>query len=269
MSSRDDTGIGYRHWAAAAPRAVFLLVHGLGAHGGRWEACGDYFMRRGISSYAVELRDLDRPDEHDPRTQNFRSYDERILRLHAIAGSGNPGKKIFLVGESMGGLIAFLLAAQRPGLFNGLICISPAFANRLKLPVRTYLSIFLSLIFDPGRTFSLPFNPSMCTRDESYRAQMEADPLEHRVSPARLLVDILAAQVRAGGAARRLQVPALFLTAGQDSISDPAAAERVFASIAAADKRIVKFPSMFHALSVDVGKEKVFAEMLGWVEGRV
>ena len=74
MSSLSGNDIGYRHLAAASPRAVFLLVHGLGSHGGRWEAMGSFFMKRAVSSYAVELAKAGGDALPDPGSQNIRSY---------------------------------------------------------------------------------------------------------------------------------------------------------------------------------------------------
>ncbi|MDD5669978.1 MAG: alpha/beta fold hydrolase, partial [Candidatus Omnitrophica bacterium] len=122
--------IEYRRWRPSEPKAVLLLVHGLGAHAGRWEALGDFFAKRGIASYAIELKNINTPASSDNGPERFRRYYGKILRLYDIAVKDNPEKKIFLAGESMGALISFLLAIAKPGLFNGLICISPAFTNR-------------------------------------------------------------------------------------------------------------------------------------------
>ena len=54
MQVLQNEGITYRRWRADEPKCALLLVHGLGAHGGRWEAFADYFLKRSISSYAIE-----------------------------------------------------------------------------------------------------------------------------------------------------------------------------------------------------------------------
>jgi alpha-beta hydrolase superfamily lysophospholipase len=57
MPKESSGEIIYKRWVAPSPRAVFLLVHGLGAHAGRWETAAEDFLKNGISSYAVELKE--------------------------------------------------------------------------------------------------------------------------------------------------------------------------------------------------------------------
>ena len=111
-------------------------------------------------------------------------------------------KKIFLLGESMGGLISFLIAADSPGLFNGLICISPAFVNRYKLGALECIKMLTQLFYNPKKGFKLPLDSSMCTRDVEYIKKLDQDPREYRRTSAKLISDILLAQVRAKMIAR-------------------------------------------------------------------
>ena len=169
----------------------------------------------------------------------------------------------------MGALLAFLIASERPRMFDGLICISPAFANKVRLRSLDYLKIFLSLFYDQKKLFKLPFDSSMCTRDTHYRHKMEEDPLEYRRAPSRLLVEVLLAQARAGMVKKAVRIPTLFLVAGDDAIADSRAAAKVFSALPAEDKALVEFKGMYHSLSVELGREAVFEEMLKWVDKRI
>jgi acylglycerol lipase len=256
MTTGQNREIAYRKWAAPSTRAAFLLVHGLGAHTGRWEAMAEFFLQHGISSYAVELH----------RVAGFGSHNGGILGLREIIKKENPSAKIFIVGESMGALIAFLLAASQPGLFDGLICISPAFANKIKLSTLDYLKIAAALLYKPHKLFRVPFDSSMCTRDTDYRKKMDADPSEHRTASSRLLAAILFAQMRVRFI-RSIGLPVLFLVAGEDKMIDHRATNAIFDGLAEKDKTLVEFPGMYHALSIDIGKEAVFEKVLEWTRG--
>lgn len=258
MDTGPDKEIGYRKWAAPQARAAFLLVHGLGAHTGRWEAMADFLLKHGISSYAIELH----------RVAGFGSHYKDILRLRDIIKKDGPAVKIFLVGESMGALISFLLASSRPGLFDGLICISPAFANKIKLSALDYLKIAAALFYKPHKMFRVPFDSTMCTRDIDYRKKMDQDPSEHRTASSRLLTAILFAQMHVRSV-RSLGLPVLFLVAGEDMMIDHRATSAIFNKLTAKDKELVEFPGMYHALSIDIGKEAVFGKILEWVNGRL
>lgn len=258
MANDKDKEIGYRKWTAPSARAAFLLVHGLGAHTGRWEALAEFFAQHGISSYAIELH----------RVAGFGSHYGDILRLRDIIKKESPSAKIFLIGESMGALISFLLAAAKPGLFDGLICISPAFANKIRLSPLEYLKIAAALLYKPHKMFRVPFDSSMCTRDIDYRKKMDQDPSEHRTASSRLLTAILFAQVHARSV-RSPGLPVLFLVAGEDKMIDHGATNTIFERLEEKDKALVEFPGMYHALTIDIGKEAVFKKILEWVGRRL
>ncbi|MCM8760548.1 MAG: lysophospholipase [Candidatus Omnitrophica bacterium] len=256
---QDSPNIVYRRWAPSSPRAVFLLVHGLGAHGGRWEALAEFFLTKGVLSYAIELE----------KTGNFRRYFSDVMRLRELAATQLPGKKIFLIGESMGAIISFILAAKNPSCFDGLILLSPAFANRVRLNVLDYLKIAISLLYNPANQIKLPFDSSMCTRDSRYRNRMDCDPLEYRSASARLLFELMIYQASARSAAPKITVPTLFLLPGDDKIANQAVSARVFGRLRVDDKALVKFPGMYHSLSVEMGRQAVFEEILRWIERRI
>ncbi|MCX5677705.1 MAG: alpha/beta hydrolase [Candidatus Omnitrophica bacterium] len=247
---------GYRQWISPRARAVFLLVHGIGAHTGRWEALADFFIKNDISSYAIEC-----PNPED--------YNDGIFSLREIIVKNNPGKKIFLIGESLGGLISFTLVVRRSGLFDGLVCFSPAFGSRLKMSMLNYLKISASLLYNPGKEFKLPFDSSMCTRDEEYRKKMDSDEREHRLASSHSIVKILFMQMASWILAKKLKDPVFFLVAGDDKIVDSRVSVGIFKRLTAKDKTLIEYPGMYHALSIDLGKEKVFEDLLKWTEKRI
>ncbi len=251
------------------PAAVLLLVHGLGGHSGRWGFLGEYLQRSGISSYAIELKGFGETEGPIGHIDSFNTYYKDIRSLRDVISQENPGRKIFLVGESLGGLISFAEATRAPELFNGLILISPAFANRLKFSIYRYLRIFFAMLFDPGKRFHMPFGSAMCTRDGEFQKVMDSDPREHRVASARLLYNTLSAQTRAVTGKPDMAIPVLFLLAGEDKLVDPGMSERVFTRLKANDKNIIVYPDMYHALPIDSGREEVFEDILEWIRDRV
>jgi alpha-beta hydrolase superfamily lysophospholipase len=264
----------YRHWRAspapADPKAAFLLVHGLGAHSARWEFLAGHFASHGFACYGIELRGFggtpERPRGH---VASFKVWGRDILVLRDMIGRDFPGKKIFLMGESMGGLIAYDLAGRHPGLFAGLVVVSPAFKNGMKFPLSAYAKLALLLPFTPRLLIDLPFTSEMATRDAEYAAIMNADPNELRKASLKLLAGFLPVQARAPRLAGNYATPALFLLPGIDHLVDERANRKMFEKLTAADKTLIEYPGMFHALTIDLGREKVFEDILGWAEKRL
>ena len=269
MILSSNASIIYREWKIQVPKTALLLVHGLGAHSLRWEFLANFFLQKNISSYAIELRGFGQTSQLKGHIDSFNIYFNDIRTLRNIIKKENTRKKIFLLGESMGAIIAFLLAISDPGLFDGLICISPAFQSRLKFTALDYIKIFLTLIYSPRKQLNMPFDSKMCTQDIAYQREMDSSELEHRLATPKLLANIALAQARAIILKNRLQTPTLFLLAGVDKLVDSETAKRIFKSLSLNDKEIRRYPDMYHALSIEIGKEKVFEDILKWIENRL
>ncbi|MDD8026193.1 MAG: alpha/beta fold hydrolase [Acidobacteriota bacterium] len=259
----------YRKWETAEPRSVLLLVHGLGAHTARWDFLGSYMAARGVASYGLELRGFGRtPDRPRGHVDSFSVWENDILRLREIIAAEHPGRHIFLLGESLGGLVVFNLAAARPDAFAGQIHLSPCFKSGMKFPLSSYLTLVGCYPFNRRKTLPIPFTSAMCTRDEAYAAVMDANPDELRESSLKMLLDTLAGQKRAFKAAPAASVPALFLLAGKDYLVDESASHKLFDKMAMTDKTLIDYPEMHHALSIDLGRERVFDDILAWLRPR-
>jgi alpha-beta hydrolase superfamily lysophospholipase len=267
MKSRE--GILYREWKVVRPMAALLLVHGLGGHSGRWEFLAEFFLKNNISSYGLELRGFGETQGLKGHVDSLDTYLDDIQLLRNIIMQENSGKKIFLLGESMGGLIVFLMAGKHQGLFDGVVCISPAIKSKLRFNLFGYLDIFLSYFIRPEKQYRVKLDASMCTRDIEYKKVMDSHPSEHRLVTANLLINLAQAQEEVRRLKESIREPLLFLVSGDDILVDTEKTKMFFKDLGAKDKTIIIYPEMYHALSIDIGREKVFSDILKWMEERI
>jgi alpha-beta hydrolase superfamily lysophospholipase len=270
LQSIKEKDVLFRRWGSVDPKAILLLVYGLGAHSGRWDPLANFFSQKGYASYAIELKGFgetkDLPRGH---VDSLKIYYQDIRHLAALIKKENPGKKVFMLGESLGGLIAFMMASHYPEDFAGIIAISPYFKSSLKIPLLDYPRIFLSLIYNPRKQFHIPFNASMLTRDLELQKIIDSDPRELRLSSSGLLFMILLEQLRTRQLAKSIELPVLFLHSGKDLLVDPKESKAVFKRLKSADKTQLEYPEMLHALSIEQGRENVFNDILAWTEKRI
>ncbi len=269
MQRIENGDLLYYKWAVDDPDCVLLLVHGMGAHSGRWQFLADWFLKKNISSYSIELKGFGETACLKGHIDSLDIYYADISRLSQIIRSENPGKKIVLSGESMGGLICFEFFLKYGGDADALICFSPAFANNMKLD---FPGVILPLLYNPKKQNAMPFTSDMCTSDKEYQKVMDADPREHRFATSSLLLQILFAQMRSTLFANKIEKPVLFMLAGDDKdlLVNPKAAKAVFKRMKGDNKKLIQYPDMLHALSIEKGREKVFQDMYSWItEGRV
>lgn len=266
LITHQQSGILYRAWKAKTPRAVFLLIHGLGAQSARWEYLAEFFLQHNISSYALELKGFGETPGTKGDIDSFDIYFNDLRELQNIIKKENPNLKIVLLGESIGALLAFLMAGLKPMLFDALICISPAFKNRLKFTVAQRLDIFSSLLYNPKKQFSLPLRLNMCTQDINCCTRFDADPREHHLATSRLLFNTLIAQLQTRFHKNKIGIPLLFLISANDKVTGSSMSIKIFNCLKTQNKKLILYPDMCHALSIEINREKVFHDILQWTD---
>jgi alpha-beta hydrolase superfamily lysophospholipase len=268
MIEEHPAKVRYRQWNAPGAQVVLLAVHGLGGHTGRWEPLADFFSPRGVAVYALALRGFGDTPGLKGHVDSFNTYFSDIESLVDVIRTEYPRQKIFLLGESLGGLICFLAAMERGRSFAGLICLSPSFADTLNIDMKTFWGVIFSFVFAPAKQFTLPLSLSCCSRDIELVKRLDADPREHRLASSRLLAGIVLAEQRAKILSNRIAIPVLFLLSGHDTIVSTAESRRVFQTLKVRDKTVKVYPEMLHALSIDTGRESVFEDMWNWIKAR-
>lgn len=252
------SGITYKVWASPSPKAVLLLIHGLGANSSWWESFASESLKNNFSSYAIDLR------ERRSFVEFFNSINNLLVKIK----EDNPQKKIFAIGESMGALIILSMALKNQALFDGLVCIAPAFNSKAPLKIKDYFRIFSPLFYDRNKRQTLPVSSDMCTRDPVYLKMIESTYDKDVMSTSQALFDIFITQLRMRLLKMRIDSPILFLVAGNDLLVHAKDSVKVFGRLECLDKTLIEYPGMYHALSIELGKEKVFRDILEWVEKR-
>lgn len=269
MKKCERRNILYRHWGCSEPKAAMLMVHGLGGHSNNWEFLSKFLVEKGISCYAIELKGFGNAEGIRGHIESLNIYIKDVRRLLNIIRKDHRRQHVFIAGESMGGLIAFLTAIKKPSIFRGLICISPGFASRLKFSVMQYIKMISARFYNSKKQFVMPVTNDMCTRDPECKKIMDADKLEHKFATPKLLQSILLAQLSSRFLKHRVKTDTLFLLAGSDTYVSSHASKKIFNGIKFEHKQIIEYPQMRHSLIMEMGRINVFNDLLKWVEKRI
>ena len=99
---------------------MIAVVHGYGDHGGRYAWLGEDMVARGYGLYAYDLRGHGHSSGRRGQVGRFEEYlDDTEVFLGEVRRA-QPGKPVFLLGHSMGGLVCARLAEVRPPDVRGL-----------------------------------------------------------------------------------------------------------------------------------------------------
>ena len=130
LQARDGIKLVYRRWLPEGqPRGTVQIVHGASEHSARYGRLAGSLTASGLAVYALDLRGHGRTAESsgvgrfggsgvDTVLDDVAAFDELIADAH-------PGLPRFLVGHSMGSIIALASAERDGGDLAGLVLSGP------------------------------------------------------------------------------------------------------------------------------------------------
>lgn len=269
----DDLALFWQSWqTVGTPRSVILLIHGLCEHSGRYGHVGSSLAKAGHAVYACDLRGHGwSPDGRKPgrvHIDRFGDYMADVDGLYRLASARHPEIPVFVLGHSMGGLIAMSYTLEYPEHVSGAIISSPAIAPHPAVPIPKFLLILVSLLskISPRLKFNNELDSRMVSRDPAVVAAYENDPMITSAVSARWFSEVSTAMESLQQRAADLQVPMLLMQSGDDALVDPAAAAR-WAAAAPADKlEFVPWPGLYHEMFNEPEKEDVLACLHQWLD---
>ncbi|HTX68040.1 MAG TPA: lysophospholipase [Thermoleophilia bacterium] len=256
---------------APAPdvRAVVAVVHGYGDHGGRYTWLGEDLAARGHALYAYDLRGHGHSSGERGQVGRFDEYLDDTEAFLDEVRKAQPGKTLFLLGHSMGGLICARLAEERPPAVRGLILSSPFLQLAEAVPPsRLYALKVLARVWrdrDIGNTV----RAEHLSHDEAVVSAYTTDRLVHHVAPARWASQMLAAQDATMADASKILLPLLTLYGTEDQVVDTAFVEALYADAESEDKTIHRYEGYYHECFNETGRERVFDDLAAWLAARL
>lgn len=273
LTAVDGDNIAVYDWplATGEPRAVVLLVHGLGEHMGRYHRLAALLNKWG---FAVRGHDQVGHGESDGRRGDLPSptrlfddlsdvYDNTLLQYSQRQRAAPP---VLLLGHSLGGLVAAQFVAQALRPVAGLVLSSPALDAGLSIWQKWLLAALPRQLggLRVGNGLQLQY----LARDERVIAAYKSDPRVHDRISVRLAQFIASAGPATVQAAPGWKLPTLLLYAGADRLVNPAGSH---AFAAAAPQAVVEstcFEAYFHEIFNDTDRQPVLHELKNWLDAR-
>lgn len=267
FESTGGINIFLRTWHPdAAPRAVVVLCHGFNAHSGQYVATAERLVEAGYAVYAMDLRGRGQSEGERFYVEDISDYVSDVAGTIAIAKARDPGLKVFLFGHSAGGVTSATYVLDHQAEIDGFICEDFAF----QVPAPGFvISAIKGLSHIAPRLGVLKLNNADFSRDADAVAALDADPYtQGETQPAITIAALARADERLHDEFPAITIPLLILHGTGDKVTVPAGSQFFFDTAGSADKTLNLYDGHFHDLLADLGKEKVFADILAWIEAR-
>ncbi len=231
------------------PRAVLLCVHGCGLHNGSFKDFGETMAKRGIATYAVDVRgfgSFQRKEGTHGIDLNGCVWDveETLKVLH----KAHPTLPTYLLGESMGGAIALRATAQNQSLVSGLIASVPA-GTRFK-QYRTGVRVALHALAGPAKDFNIGATiVNQSTKKPELIKEWSEDPLSRmKMSPLDLIQFNHFCDGNVDSAKKVTSIPVLYVQGCKDQLIKPASTFNIFQHTASPDKWLLQIGNAEHLI---------------------
>ncbi|MBI4261495.1 MAG: lysophospholipase [Actinobacteria bacterium] len=246
----------FRLWEAPDPRGVVALVHGVAEHSGRYAHVAERLSGAGYSVVTVDLLGHGRSAGWPGGVS---SLDEWIADVDALldrAGEEADGLPVFLMGHSLGALLAATHAIRNPGLVAGLVLSGTAV-----LAGDAYIEA-------AGRGEGVP--AEAISRDPDVVLAYVEDPLcfHDRVTPEANALGLEAA-IETNARASEITLPVLMVHGGSDMIADVEGVRDLLASLGSEDKTLQVYEGLYHEVMNEPERERVIDDVVAWLDGHV
>lgn len=265
-----DASIYYQAWLPEEEaKAVLLIVHGLGEHGGRYTNVVNALVPLGYAVYAPDHLGHGQSEGEREVIERFDDYTDTLTTFLTMVKGAQAGQPIFLFGHSMGGLIASVYLLDHQDEFRGAIISAPAVKISEGIPKSTILMGKVLSLLAP-KMGVLALDAGALSRDPEVVSAYVDDPLVyHGKTPARLAAEMLKAMQRVTAEVGRIRLPFIVIQGGEDQLVDPGGAQMLYDQAGSQDKALKVYEGMFHEVCNEPECALVLDDIAGWLDAHV
>jgi acylglycerol lipase len=265
-----NANIYYRAWLPeGTAKAVLVVVHGLGEHCGRYMNVVNQFVPLGYAVYGLDHIGHGKSEGTREFVERFEDYTDTLAIYCNMVKGWQTGKPIFLLGHSMGGLIASQYLIDHQADFKGAVISAPAIKVSDSISRATItMGKILSVLAPKAGVLAL--NVNNVSRDPEVVIAYVNDPLVfHGKTPARLAAELLKAMRRVTAEADRMTLPFIVVQGGGDKIVDPAGAQMLYDKAGSKDKTIKVYEGLYHEVFNEPERARVLKDVETWLVAHV
>ena len=247
-------------------KAVLLVVHGLGEHSGRYMNLVNHFVPLGYAVYALDHFGHGNSEGTRVFVERFADFTETLKIYFDQVCAWQPGKQVFMVAHSMGGLIGCSYLLDHQDELAGAVISAPA------IKISDDIS---PLTMTAGKAFSviapklgiLALEAAAVSSDPAVVKAYLDDPLVYNGKvTARLAAEMVGAMQRVTSEVNTIHLPLLIVQGTADRLVDPGGAKMLYEQSASPDKTHKTYEGFYHEVMNEPGRAQVLTDIQTWLE---
>jgi alpha-beta hydrolase superfamily lysophospholipase len=265
--TNDQLALYFKATIVESSSASIVFMHGVGEHIGRYAEIFQIFSEQGYSCFGFDQRGFGRSEGELGHVNAFSDYVEDLAKFIDVVGK-ESSKAVFLLGHSMGSIVALAYALKYPTTIQGLLIFScPLKLASCSANVAGFIAPGLSVIMP---TFKLPnlIDPQALSNNLFNIQEFITDPYAINKVSVSWLREFKSARANILHHARQIMLPVLINHGDADKIAALSGARALFAELGAPDKTLHSYPGLKHELlnHCPAERAKVLEQTFKWLK---
>ncbi|NWQ44631.1 lysophospholipase [Bacillus sp. EB106-08-02-XG196] len=252
---------------STAPKATVIIVHGHGDHSGGLHNISYNLVQEGYIVYTFDLRGHGKSSGKRGFIKSWDEYRGDLHKFRKLVSKKQPGLPLYIIGHSMGGVIALDYAIDFSSGISGIIAIAPAISYEVTRFER--LGITLMGKLKPDLSINKSKNFQLMKKNSAMTAKFYSDSLRHNTITPGLGRGLIQGVSRVLDQAHLITMPFLLQYGLRDKITPPTKLGTFFKQVSSKDKQLFEYPAAKHRPFDGAGKEQFLKDMVTWLDQQV
>lgn len=262
VETEDGLLLNYYHWMPEFSKGAIVLAHGWSEHSGRYNALAEYLVQAGYEVHSVDHRGHGKSEGKRGHVRRWTDYANDLEQLRLTI----KHEKQYLIGHSMGGMIAILHSLQYPERFSAMALSGPA--ADVSIPVPKYKQILgkTMSVWLPRLSMTNDIDPSIVCSDPEVVAEYKDDPYTHGRVTARWFNEYMKTVQRVKEEASSIHTPIAIWHGEGDMLVEPWVSENFYNALDTQHKQRKVVPNALHEILLEPNWQETAAEIKNWLE---
>jgi acylglycerol lipase len=269
----EGTNFFLRGWEPenGTPKALVVLVHGLGEHTGRYAHVGKALTRAGYALAGFDLRGHGKSGGARGHASSLDAYMQDIRQFFSLMEQRYPAIPHFLYGHSLGGLLVLAYAIQYGAGLKGVIVTAPALRSSLQEQKAKIAMVRLLGSLAPTVSVQSGLDAATISRDPLIVEAYRKDSLVHDRTSLGFGKAALNAIDLCFARARDFLLPLLIMHGTGDKVTYFSGSEDFAKLVSEAGTEVTLrlWNDLYHEIHNEPEKEEVFPFMIEWLDKHV
>ncbi|KAG8344279.1 putative Serine aminopeptidase S33 putatively putative esterase [Trypanosoma vivax] len=277
MQNKQGLWLHFAEWApprsVPAVRAVLFIISGLGEHTARYDSVGLHFASLGYHVFNMDNQGAGGSEGERLYVENFYDFVDDFIQFKKHALSLYPEYTklpCFLLGHSMGGLIATHVALREPSTFDGVILSGPALEPHpdVASPIKMWVARKLSSCFPKMGVGSV--EGKRVSTNQQVVQFLEQDPYYFKPPlRARWAGEMLRAMGDVWPLMEKSTFAVLVLHGTKDELCPLSGSRKFIEATVCEDKKLIEYPGLGHEVLTEVRREEVLGDVEKFLEAHL